>query len=71
MIDYQDNGCGIKEQELDRIFDPFYTMKKNKDRSGLGLFGIKHVIENQLNGSINLLHKVESGVHFIVDFPTE
>lgn len=51
LIGFRDNGCGIDEQNIDKIFLPFYTTKKTG--TGLGLFYIESII-NALNGSINV-----------------
>ncbi|KPK67846.1 hypothetical protein AMJ87_12740, partial [candidate division WOR_3 bacterium SM23_60] len=49
-IEFSDTGCGIQEEEIGRIFDPFYTTKGTKG-SGLGL-AISYGIIEQHNGTI-------------------
>ncbi|WP_298751388.1 ABC transporter substrate binding protein [uncultured Arcobacter sp.] len=46
----QDNGIGIKEENQDKIFEPFYTTKKNGD--GFGLYMVKLMIEEKMGGTI-------------------
>ena len=50
QISLTDNGKGIKESELNTIFDPYFSTKKNT--MGLGLYMSKMIIEKHFNGSI-------------------
>ncbi len=49
----KDNGIGIKKENLDLIFEPFYTDKKNGD--GFGLYMAKLIIEDKMQGHIEAL----------------
>lgn len=49
----KDNGVGIKKENLDLIFEPFYTDKKNGD--GFGLYMAKLIIEDKMQGHIEAL----------------
>ena len=40
-----DNGCGIPEEIINKIFDPFFSTKANKKNAGLGLSICHHIIE--------------------------
>jgi C4-dicarboxylate-specific signal transduction histidine kinase len=48
-IEFIDNGSGMKEDQLDYIFEPFYTTKENGN--GVGMFIVKKLIEEN-GGSI-------------------
>jgi len=50
-IEFSDTGCGIEEDELDRIFEPFYTTREKG--TGLGLAITKQIIE-QHQGTIGM-----------------
>jgi len=65
-IVFQDSGPGIPDQNLSRIFDPFFSTKESG--SGLGL-AIVHNIINQHNGSINVENSVQGGVAVNISFP--
>lgn len=65
-IVFQDSGPGIPEQNLSRIFDPFFSTKESG--SGLGL-AIVHNIINQHHGSINVENSVQGGVAVNISFP--
>ena len=66
MIEFEDTGVGIEEENLERIFKLFFTTKKNG--SGLGLILCKNTIRNH-NGSIRVKSKVNQGTTFYVELP--
>jgi len=76
MIDFivRDFGCGITQETLPRIFEPFYTTKQGPDDSGkggtgLGLSRCKTIIE-QHQGSIRVESTEGKGTAFTVKLPT-
>jgi signal transduction histidine kinase len=65
----KDEGEGIAESELEKIFNPFYTTKKQGEGSGMGLDLSKKIIESH-QGSISV--KSEPGsTEFKVIIPIE
>jgi signal transduction histidine kinase len=68
-IVFKDNGCGIAEQQLNRIFDPFYTTKMGQGGSGLGLSISYNIVTSLLNGQIIVQSKLGAGTSFILDLP--
>tara|TARA_R110002033_G_scaffold9971_1_gene32569 strand:+ start:45738 stop:47909 length:2172 start_codon:yes stop_codon:yes gene_type:complete len=62
-ISIKDNGIGIKDENLEKIFEPFFTSKKNGD--GFGLYMVKLIIEDKMNGSIKALPCDEGANIFI------
>ena len=66
-----DNGPGIRPQDLDRIFEPFYTTKAGDSlHSGLGLAICKDVMQS-LGGRISVTSTVGKGTCFTLWFPME
>ena len=65
-----DTGCGIPEDVLPKIFDPFYTTKTSDRRrgSGLGLSVVNAVIEDH-GGYIDIQTKPGQGTSFYLYFP--
>jgi signal transduction histidine kinase len=49
-----DNGGGVDEGDIDRIFDPYYTTKFAKEGTGLGLYVAKMMIENSMQGQLQV-----------------
>ena len=66
-IKISDTGSGISNDNLPRIFEPFYTTKGNKG-TGLGLSVTWGIIDNH-NGTINVESKVGSGTTFTIHIP--
>ena len=76
MIDFvvRDFGCGIPQDKLPRIFEPFYTTKSGPDESGkggtgLGLASCRTIIE-QHQGLIRVESTEGKGTAFTVKLPT-
>jgi signal transduction histidine kinase len=63
-----DTGCGIQKNEIDRIFDPFFTMNAGGARNGLGLTISKTIIENH-SGKIKVESSLGKGTTITVCFP--
>jgi len=67
---YKDNGVGISEDHLAKIYDPFFTTNRDQGGSGLGLNIIYNIIVTKLNGSIHCSSKKGEGVLFEVTIPS-
>ena len=61
-----DNGCGIKEEYIEKVFDSFYTTKS--DSMGLGLFFVKQEVE-KYGGSVSCKSKEGSGTTITITLP--
>ena len=67
-ITISDNGSGIPQQILPRIFDPFVTTKSHG--TGLGLAIVKNIVEAH-GGSIEVQSHQGGGTRFIMSFPLD
>jgi signal transduction histidine kinase len=63
-----DDGCGIPAEDLDRVFEPFFSTKTNRGGTGLGL-SITSGLVQELGGEISVTSKVGAGTSFIVRLP--
>lgn len=65
---YEDNGCGIDEEHIDKIFEPFYTTKRGRGFIGLGCNVIYNIAHEFFGGDIKVENRREGGVRFTLKF---
>ncbi len=70
-FEYSDTGKGIAPENLEKIFEPFFTGYRGHGGSGLGLYVCYNIVTAQLNGSITCESTPGNGAQFIIDFPAE
>jgi signal transduction histidine kinase/ABC-type uncharacterized transport system substrate-binding protein len=54
-ISIKDNGIGIEKENLEKIFEPFFTSKENGD--GFGLYMVRLIIEDKMDGNIKAIEQ--------------
>ncbi len=71
-----DNGGGIDDNIINRIFEPYFTTKFKSQGTGIGLFMSKNIIDNSLHGNIRVENtefeyenKKYKGAKFVIDIP--
>jgi len=67
-INYRDDGKGIPESNLSKIFDPFFSTDK-KSGTGLGLHIVYNLVNQKLQGTISCSSENQNGVHFKMNIP--
>lgn len=67
-IEITDNGSGMSEETLSKVFTPFFTSKSDKEGTGLGLYVVKNIIEAH-HGAIDVSSEIGKGTRFIVKLP--
>lgn len=68
QVKIEDSGSGIEKDNLEKIFDPFYTTKSVGEGTGLGL-SISYGIVKSHGGTIEVLSEVGKGTTFMVNLP--
>lgn len=68
-LEYKDNGKGMEQEEVDKIFDPFYTTKLGMGRSGLGMNITYNLVTAVLNGTISVKSVLDEGVEITLIIP--
>ncbi len=63
-----DDGCGIPEADLKRVYEPFFSTKTKKGGTGLGL-SITYGLVQEIGGTISVKSKVGKGTSFTVTLP--
>ncbi|HLG31064.1 MAG TPA: HAMP domain-containing sensor histidine kinase, partial [Candidatus Brocadiales bacterium] len=67
-VEVRDTGCGIPPENLNKVFEPFYTSSGQVRRTGLGLFVCKKIIEEH-EGRLSLKSTVGEGTVLTVTLP--
>ena len=65
-IDIYDNGGGIPDTMVNKIFDPYFSTKSTKNGTGLGLYMSKIIIEEQHKGKL-YYKNINHGVSFSIE----
>jgi len=68
-IKVKDNGNGIPQKVLDKIFQPFFTTKPTGQGTGLGLSLSYDIVTKSHNGEIKVQTKEGEGAEFIITLP--
>lgn len=64
-IAIEDNGGGIKEEVMERIFEPYFTTKDQGEGTGIGLYMSKMIVEKNMGWRLEA-HNIEGGVRFTI-----
>jgi len=76
ILKFKDNGGGIKDDVIGRIFEPYFTTKHESIGTGIGLYMTNQIITKQIHGSISVQNTDfrykdtdYKGVEFIIKIP--
>ncbi len=68
IISVEDDGPGIQSEHVDRIFDPFFSNRKDGSGSGLGLYLSRKMAEDY-GGSLRFRSRTGGGAEFLIEVP--
>lgn len=69
VIEFGDNGKGISDNDLKKIYEPFFTTKRGQGGTGLGLNIVYNIVTNEYKGNIKCKSKIGKGTTFIIRIP--
>ncbi len=68
VVTVEDNGCGIAPENLQHLFVPFFTTKRETHGTGLGLSIIKNIVASH-DGTIRVESELGQGTRFVIEMP--
>lgn len=68
---FADNGVGMNQEQLENIYEPFYTTIRNRGGTGLGMQIVYNLVVHKLKGSIECHSELGQGTEFIIKVPIE
>jgi PAS domain S-box-containing protein len=71
IIQVEDQGCGIPEYIMSKIYDPFFTTKTFGSSIGLGLTMVHDIVYGEFGGEIEIESKIDRGTCFTLIFKKE
>ncbi len=69
QIIYRDNGVGIPAQNLEKLYEPFFTTSRKEGGCGLGMNIVYNLITQNYQGTITCNSTMGEGVEFIIELP--
>lgn len=69
VIQYKDNGAGMDAETLERVWQPYFTTKRDRGGSGLGMQIIYNTVVRTLGGKINFSSQPGEGVSCTIEVP--
>ena len=71
ILEVSDNAGGISEKNIKYIFDPYFSTKKSKDGTGLGLYMSKTIIEEHCDGRLSVINTDKGALFTLVLHQTD
>jgi len=70
-LQFEDNGVGIPEENLSKLFEPFFSTKIGKGGTGLGMAIVANLVQRTLGGKLAVRSNVGQGTCFDIRLPVQ
>jgi len=67
-VEIEDNGGGIPQEIISKIFNPYFTTKSKEHGTGIGLYMSKEIVENSMSGKLEV-RNTKDGCCFSIELP--
>jgi len=71
ILTIKDDGIGISKDNINKIFNPFFTTKRGQGGTGLGLSIVYNIVTQKLKGNIEVESELGKGSQFIIKIPLD
>ncbi len=71
VVNYADDGNGMNPELLQKLFDPFFTTRRNQGGTGLGTHIVYNLITQRMGGSIQVESQKNQGLRYHIEIPIE
>ncbi len=68
IVEVRDAGAGVRDEDLERLWEPFFTRKRERGGTGLGLAVVKSIVE-RAHGTVSVQRAPEGGACFVLSLP--
>lgn len=69
LLTFCDNGGGMDSEQVQKVFDPFFTSKRVQDSTGLGMHIVYNLVTGLLHGRIECYSELGQGTTFTIEIP--
>jgi PAS domain S-box-containing protein len=69
ILHFSDNGCGMSAQQLEHLFEPFFSTKIGRGGTGLGMAIVENLVSKTLGGHIAVRSVLGEGTRFDIQLP--
>ena len=69
IIEYSDDGLGMSKDTLSKLYEPFFTTKRARGGTGLGMNIVHTLVGEKLEGTINIKSKLGEGTRYSIVLP--
>ncbi|WP_105258207.1 sensor histidine kinase [Pseudoalteromonas sp. T1lg88] len=71
LIEYRDDGCGVNAMQLEQLFNPYFTTKRDQGGSGLGTHITFNLVKQTLGGEISVSSTPNQGLQYFISLPKD